>query len=155
MELRGPGSRWFALVSAGSRWFAESLEVQISLVLQGFLHLEPSKNGSDLDSAPSGLFKNVLPTRAGSTFLIFNAFHVDASATCSCFAGYMGLSEFALSLGNCAQLSSKARTAPPHRSNISTFLQIHRFQKHAPRSSRKHTFDFHAPKHATCPYLCH
>ena len=56
----------------------------------------------------------MLPTRADNTFLNFNSVHVDASATCSCFAGYIGLSEFALSLVTCAQLSSNARTAHTH-----------------------------------------
>ena len=87
------------------------------------------------------IFKIMLPTRAGSTFLIFNTFHVDASARCSCFDRHMALSEFALSLVTCAQLSSKARAAHTHRCIISTCLQIHRFQNHAPHSSRKHIFD--------------
>ena len=142
MELRGAGLRWFPLVPADFRWFPESLEVQISLVLQWFLHLEPSKNGSDPDLARSGLFEIRLPTAAGSTFSIFNTFHVDANAFNSFLDRYMGLSKFALSLGTCAQLSSKARTAHTHRCIISTFLQSHRFQNHAPHSSGKHIFDF-------------
>ena len=56
----------------------------------------------------------MLPTRAGSTFSIFSTFHVDASALSSCFDRHTGLSEFALSLVTCAQLSSWARTANTH-----------------------------------------
>ena len=88
------------------------------------------------------IFKIMLPTRAGSTLSIFSPFHVDADAACSCLDRCMDLSEFALSLVTCAQLSSKARAAHTHRCIISTCLQTHRFQNHAPHSSRKHIFDF-------------
>ena len=60
------------------------------------------------------IFKIMLPTRAGSTFSIFNTFHIDASVLNSCFDRHMGLSKFALSLVTCAQLSSRARTANTH-----------------------------------------
>ena len=53
-------------------------------------------------------------TRAGSTFSIFITFHDFASALNSHFDRHMGLSEFALSLVTCAQLSSWARTANTH-----------------------------------------
>ena len=56
----------------------------------------------------------MLPTRAGSTLSIFSPVHVDADATCSCLDRCMDLSEFALSLVTCAQISSKARTANTH-----------------------------------------
>ena len=60
------------------------------------------------------IFKIMLPTRAGSTLSIFSPFHVDANSTCSCLDRCMDLSEFALSLVTCAQLSSKARNAHTH-----------------------------------------
>ena len=82
--------------------------MQIPLVLQGFLHLEPSRNGSDPDLVRSGLFKIMLPTAAGSIFSIFNPLHVDANALHSCLGRDMGLSKFAL------QLSSWARAANTH-----------------------------------------
>ena len=40
----------------------------------------------------NGIFKIMLPTRAGSTFSIFNTFHVDASVLNSCFVANTGLS---------------------------------------------------------------
>ena len=60
------------------------------------------------------IFKIMHATRAGSTFSIFSTFDVDASALRSCFDRHTCLSEFALSLVNCAQLSSWARTANTH-----------------------------------------
>ena len=52
MELRGGGSRWFALICADLRWVPESATCKKPLVLQWFLHLEPSKIGSDPDLTP-------------------------------------------------------------------------------------------------------
>ena len=72
--------------------------------------------------------------------------HYRFSCRCKCnmfgFCSLHGISEFALSLVTCAQLSSKARTVRTHRCIISTFLQSHRFQNHAPHSSGKHIFEF-------------
>ena len=75
----------------------------------------------------NGIFKIMLPTRAGSTFSIFSTFHVDASALSSCFDRHTGLSEFALSLVTCAQLSSWARTADTHHFIRCAFLRICHF----------------------------
>ena len=50
--LRCGGSRRFELARAGFRWFPEHLEMKNPLVLQWFLHMEPSKIGSDPDLTP-------------------------------------------------------------------------------------------------------
>ena len=111
IDKNGVARTWFPLVRTDFRivW-----KCKIHWLLQWFLHLEPSKNGSDPDLARSGLFKIMLPTQAGSTFSISSPIHVDANALSSCLSHYMGLSEFALSLVTCAQLSSWARTANTH-----------------------------------------
>ena len=99
----------------------------------------------------------MLPTRAGSTFSIFSTFHVDASALSSCFDRHTGLSEFALSLVTCAQLSPWARTAnthgnigcafyastaaqntPEHVKEAQIQPRAARFSQEQPRSSQNH-----------------
>ena len=47
MELRGGGFRWFPLVSADLRWFAESATCKILRGNIALLQMEPSKIGSD------------------------------------------------------------------------------------------------------------
>ena len=66
---------------------------------------------SDVPFCEFLIFKTMHATRARSTFSIFINFHDFASALNSHLDRHTGLSEFALSLATCAQLSSWAQTA--------------------------------------------
>ena len=86
----------------------------------------------------NGIFKIMLPTRAGSTFSIFSIFHIDASVLNPCFDRHMGLSKFALSLVTCAQLSSWARTADTHHFIRCAFLRMSFLKSCSPLEQEAH-----------------
>ena len=102
------------LVCGGSHWFPELLEVHIPFLLQRVLHLEPSKNGFGLDLARPGLFKNMLPTRAGSTFLIFNGLFMSVQ-----------VQHAHLLLATWAFQNSHSRSGTVHNSRARPELHIH------------------------------